>query len=90
MTFIIFFKYSTATDLPRCKAGDTECLPRVITQILQTVKDGRPDMNLGPIEPLHINKLDIQQGGNSPIQVTLNFRDQNLHGISTATITKVV
>lgn len=47
-------------------------------------------MNLGPIEPLHINKLDIQQGGNSPIQVTLNFRDQNLYGISSAVVTKVV
>uniref|UniRef100_A0A336M7R2 CSON013083 protein n=1 Tax=Culicoides sonorensis TaxID=179676 RepID=A0A336M7R2_CULSO len=78
------------SDLPRCKAGDTECLPKVITQVIRTVKNGRPDMNLGSIEPLHIDKVDISQGGNSPIQITLNFRDQDLYGISSAEVTKVV
>ncbi|XP_063696583.1 protein takeout-like [Culicoides brevitarsis] len=77
------------SELPRCRAGDTQCLPGVITRVLQLVKDGNPDMNLGPIEPLHINKLDIEQGGKSPIQVTLNFRDMDLHGISNGVVTRV-
>lgn len=82
--------FVTASDLPRCKFSDLQCLPSVITQVLRAAKDGRPDMNLPPIEPLTISKLDIEKGGSGPIQIKLNFRDQELTGISGATVKRVV
>lgn len=42
------------------------------------------------MEPLRINKIDIQQGGSSPIAIDLNFKNLDLGGLSKAVVTKVV
>lgn len=88
--YFFFLNYVLASDLPRCKAADTTCLKRVITQTFRLVQNGRPDISLPAIDPLHIDKLDIVQGSDRPIAITLNFRDQDLTGLSQAEITKVV
>jgi len=80
---------SYPTDLPRCHAGDGQCLKQTITQTLTLVKNGRREINLPPIEPLHVSKLEINQGNDSPVAITLSFRDLNVYGLSTATVTKV-
>lgn len=89
--FIYFFYFSqTASDLPQCHASDTVCLPRVITEIVQGHPKGHAGLSIPPIEPLHINKIEIKQGSNSPIAVNLDFKDMDLGGLSKAVITKVV
>jgi len=77
-------------NLPQCRAADLECLPRVITQIVQSSPNGQPGLSIPPLEPLHINKIDILQGSTSPIAVNLKFKDLDLTGISQAVVTKVV
>lgn len=85
------FIFLSASDLPKCRAGDTECLKQVITQTLTLVTKGRRDLNLPPVEPLLVNKLDINQGqSNSPVAINLAFRDLKVHGLSSAVITKVM
>lgn len=79
-----------AKELPRCAAGDTECLPGVITQVIQKSSLGNSQMNLLPFEPLHIPGIDIIQGSNSPIAITLNFRNVSIYGISGVVVNKVV
>lgn len=80
-----------AADLPRCKAGDTVCLPKVMTQIIQGSAKGHTGLSIPPLEPLHINKIDINQGETkSPVSINLNFKDMDLIGISKAVITRVV
>jgi len=78
------------SDLPQCRAGDTECLPRVITQIVQGNPNGHAGLAIPPLEPLHINKIDILQGGNNPISIELHFKHLDLYGLSKGIITKVV
>lgn len=42
------------------------------------------------MEPLHINRIDISQGGNSPIAINLNFKDLDLSGVSKSIVKRVV
>lgn len=79
-----------AADIPQCKPGDTVCLPKVITDIVQSHPNGHTGLSIPKMEPLRINSIDILQGSNSPIAIKLNFRDLDLSGLSKAIITKVV
>jgi len=77
-------------ELPRCKSGDNECLPRVIQEVLRKTKNGNAALNLPRFEPLHIPKMDIIQGGNSQIAIQLHLRDLDFHGLSTAIVNKTI
>lgn len=77
-------------DIPQCKVGDTVCLPKVITDIVQKYPNGHTGLSIPPMEPLRINRIDIAQGGNSPVSINLNFKDLDLGGLSKAVITRVV
>lgn len=83
----------TAQDLPRCKAGDTECLVKVIQQTIQLFKNGRSDLNIPSLDPLHIGAFDIERGGQAKrgaFKILMNFEDVDAFGISSATVTKVM
>lgn len=86
-----FINYTlAASDLPQCHAGDSTCLPGVITQIIAEHPNGHPGLAIPPLEPLRINAIDIIQGENSPIAINLNLRNMDLHGISKAVVTKIL
>lgn len=61
-----------------------------MTQIIQTHPNGHHGLAVPALEPLHINSIDIVQGGDSPINVDLNFKNLDLSGISKAAISKVM
>ncbi len=80
----------SAAELPQCHAGDTKCLPEIITRIISEHPNGHPGLSIPPLEPLHINSIDIIQGADSPINIDLHFKNLDLNGISKAVITKVM
>lgn len=47
------------------------------------------ELGLVKIDPLHIEKMDIEQGGNRSVTINLKFRNVFLHGLSKAEIYKV-
>lgn len=51
---------------------------------------GRADLNLMSLDPLKVNEMNIVQGDDSPIAITLNFRNLDVHGISDTVITKAM
>ena len=80
--------YYIAKNLPRCNSGDNECLPRTITDILRTSKQGNAELNLPPTDPLRIPYVSIIQGQESTIAIKLNFKDCDFYGISNAIVKK--
>lgn len=42
------------------------------------------------LDPLKVNEINIVQGDESPIAVTLNFRNLDVNGIANTVITKAV
>lgn len=72
-----------ATDqIEQCTPGDMICINRVIEFILLNRNQGIQGLNLVSLEPLYIDKMDIANGGNSPVRIVLNFKDIALSGIS--------
>lgn len=42
---------------------------------------GEPRIALSQLDPLRVSRMHIKQGGNSPVNLDLNFRDVELIGL---------
>lgn len=89
-SYLHFFFHNLASNLPRCKAGDNDCLPGVIMEVLKKTKNGNAELNLPPFEPLNIPQVNIIQGKESTIAIELFFKDCNFYGISNAIVNKTM
>ena len=54
------------------------------------LKDGRRDINMVPLDPLHVDEVDIIQSSKSPVNINLNFKDVSFFGLSNLNVKKVV
>ncbi|KAJ9593916.1 hypothetical protein L9F63_014630 [Diploptera punctata] len=72
-------------DFPRCKLDDpklNECMDKAITLALSTyLSNGIPSLQLLPVDPLDIEHVDIQHGGDRPVGVKLSVNKAKLHGL---------
>lgn len=50
---------------------------------------GIPESNLNSIDPIHVDKVNIIQGPESPVNVNLQFRNMNIHGLRMARVDSV-
>uniref|UniRef100_A0A8D8FEU1 Protein takeout n=1 Tax=Culex pipiens TaxID=7175 RepID=A0A8D8FEU1_CULPI len=71
-----------------CKQGDDKCLLDQIGATFTKHSQGIPEMNLVGLDPLKIEKMDIVQGGDGPINIVLNFKNVDLTGLSQSTVKK--
>lgn len=88
--FFFAFVSIAASDLGRCHYGDRQCLKRTINEYAVTLKNGRRELGLVPIDPLTVDEVNIDQGNTSPVNVNLKFRDLRCFGLSTARISNVM
>lgn len=79
-----------AKNLPRCNAGDNECVPKAISEVLRKTKNGNVEMNLPPTDPLHIPQVNIIQDKTSTIAIELYFKDCDLYGIPDVVVSETV
>lgn len=71
-----------------CKQGDDKCLLDQIGATFTKHTQGIPEMNLVALDPLKIEKMDIVQGGDGPINIVLNFKNVDLTGLAQSTVKK--
>lgn len=71
-----------------CKQGDDKCLLDQIGNTFVKHAAGIPEFNLVATDPLKIEKMDIVQGGDGPINIVLNFKNVDLTGLSRSTVKK--
>ncbi|XP_047098153.1 protein takeout-like [Schistocerca piceifrons] len=83
---------ATAAKLPasfkRCKAGDPQlggCMKEAIKVAVGELAKGAPSLGVLPIDPLAISALSIGRGS-GPVDVSLDFKDLTIHGLSSAVI----
>lgn len=76
--------------MQKCHHGNTTCLATVVNSYVRELKDGRPDIKLVPLDPLHVDEVGIIQNKDSPVSINLNFKDVLFYGLSNLNITKVV
>lgn len=80
----------SAAELPRCAAGDTRCLVEKMNEYIAAYQKGLRALNLVSLDPLFIDKVDIIQGSESPVNVALNFKNVTMTGLSSLKVYNVV
>ncbi|GAB0088226.1 uncharacterized protein DMENIID0001_026190 [Sergentomyia squamirostris] len=76
-------------DISRCKAADLQCLPRAITEVIRKVPNGHRGLYLLPIDPLHVNEINISQERESPVNINLVLSDTDIIGLRNLEVTRV-
>lgn len=62
---------------------------KAMNYALRTFKNGERKLGLVSIDPLKIDKMDVIQGENSPVNIELNFQNVDLLGLSQTLIKSV-
>lgn len=57
---------------------------------MRVLKGGRPEINLVPIDPVHIDEAGIVQSKDSPVNIQIIFKDVLFYGLSDLNVTKVM
>lgn len=84
----LFYYLILATDIQKCKLNDSDCLIKTIQNIMTNYYNGKPEMGLVSLDPMQVEKMTISQGGDSPINIVLDFTNVSVSGLAAATITK--
>lgn len=71
-----------------CPKDDQKCLFERIGATFAKHAAGIPAIDLVSLDPLKIQKMDIVQGGDGPINIVLNFKNVDLTGLSEAVVKK--
>lgn len=88
--FSFFIWRLSAAGLSRCEAGDTGCLVNIMNEYIESYHKGLRSLNLVSLDPLFIEKVDIIQSRESPVNVNLNFKNVTMFGLSSMKVYKVV
>lgn len=81
--------FVASKDVQQCKLNDNSCVVDTVNKnIFAKFSSGLSSLGLPSIEPLKVNKLNIEQGGNGPITIKLYFKDLAYSGFSQARMTK--
>uniref|UniRef100_D3TQK8 Takeout n=1 Tax=Glossina morsitans morsitans TaxID=37546 RepID=D3TQK8_GLOMM len=71
-----------------CNYGDTECIKKITSYYLSK-KEGDNSINLSQVDPLIPNKIHINQGTDSPVNIDIVLTNNKIYGTSNAVVTKV-
>ncbi|KAM8705857.1 hypothetical protein ACLKA7_010192 [Drosophila subpalustris] len=73
-----------------CKHGDSACIVKITNYFIrEKATQGDRDINLVKLDPLPVTKMNLKQGADSPVNIDLTFKDNNIYGISTIRFNKV-
>lgn len=83
---VIFLK---AANQQKCLNGDSACMIKVANEILSKAKQGYFELGLPIFDPLKIEKMKIEQGGDGPVNLNINLRNFELKGLSGVKVTQI-
>lgn len=73
--------------IDRCNYGDGVCIQRVAQHVLSTYSEGIPELEVGPLDPIDIKHVKIENPGFVNIDLTLT--DVKMSGLSKSTVKSV-
>ncbi|KAH8283814.1 hypothetical protein KR054_002501 [Drosophila jambulina] len=83
-----------ASDLPagiqRCAITDQDCVKNGVNHVLHNFAEiGIKELNLMPLDPLHVTKFKIARNPNSPVNIDLSFHEVDILGLHQGIAKKV-
>ena len=73
---------TASSQIEKCKFDDSECVKNKIDFVFANYQHGLAEIGLASLDPIKIDSMEIKQGGNSPIQATMTFKNVRLSGLS--------
>lgn len=73
----------------KCRYEDSKCISETINYMLETHFNGLPESNLISLDPVFVEKVDIIQGPESPVNVQLKFKNLRVYGLKGARVESV-
>jgi hypothetical protein len=61
----------------------------VANGVVSRAKDGYPELGLPVMDPLLIDKMTIDQGGNGPVTLKISLKDTTVRGLAGTVFTKI-
>lgn len=62
---------------------------RVANEVVARALNGYPELGLPVLDPLRIEKMNVDQGGDGPVNLKISLRNINLIGLSGTRFTKI-
>ncbi|EDW83868.2 uncharacterized protein Dwil_GK13451 [Drosophila willistoni] len=70
-------------DPKACKYGDAACMVKFMNNLIKEKGiQGDDDLNLLKLDPFPVAKMNIKQGGDSPVNIDLTFTNNDIIGLS--------
>nr|XP_014089528.2 protein takeout [Bactrocera oleae] len=86
-----FYTLKLAPEIEKCRAGDVDCIAKILPYLLQNYTNGIPEIGLTDIEKLSLNNVIITKAKEkSTVTLNLSFKKMYLHGIRNVTVQRVV
>jgi Haemolymph juvenile hormone binding protein (JHBP) len=76
--------------LEKCQAGDSRCIVRVANEVVARARYGYPELGLPILDPLRVEKMNVDQGGNGPVNLKIALRNIDLTGLAGTQFRKIV
>lgn len=73
----------------KCRIEDSSCLVRVINDIVKKSRQPYPEMGLPVMDPLVIDKMNIDQGGSGSVTLHLSLKDTLVKGFANTQVKAV-
>lgn len=83
---MVSFYSSAASDVPKCKPGDSKCIQESTSLILTKYAAGLAGINLLSLDPIAVDKIDIVNGNQGPVNLKLFFNNVKLYGAKDAIV----
>lgn len=94
LVVMIMIGFSTSAKLPKtwktCKPDSemNHCLESAIGEAIKSMKSGMPSVGVTPLEPLHFDKLVVDQS-TGPVAIKLEFTNLDISGLADGEINHV-
>ncbi|XP_055905411.1 protein takeout-like [Eupeodes corollae] len=91
LIFLVQFSQSKKfpKDIQRCRPTDDECLVKVANEIIRKHPHGYPEINLGNLEPFHIDNIKITGDSSKAVNLNLEMTDLSFTGYANITFSKI-
>ncbi|CAH1397717.1 unnamed protein product [Nezara viridula] len=90
--YLVLWPASSLAALPQdwqaCKVGSNDCILKSVNAALQSLKNGNKQLGIGPIDPLRIMSMKMDQGSGA-VSVKLEFQDLDIFGLSSCNATAI-
>uniref|UniRef100_A0A6B2EBP2 Putative hemolymph juvenile hormone binding protein n=1 Tax=Phlebotomus kandelakii TaxID=1109342 RepID=A0A6B2EBP2_9DIPT len=77
------------SEIPKCNYEEHDCIIDRTNWVLKNRPEGIPSIKLLHFDPIEVPSMSIVQGGNSPVNIDLQFKNVKFYGLANATVTKI-